>query len=188
MFDALDNIGRESSIGAVIISILAIFISGIFFASVYMIMNLTQSGLESMDCVIENNIYVESCQDLFSLSIYPFLALKEILVWFSFFFIFALVLGLLVLGYKSGKSPIMLGVLIVFVIVLTYLGIEISNVYRTMLENEVFRNMMLEFDAYNTIMLKFPFFVFFVGLLSVILSIVNFQRTNVNSGRDELNY
>ena len=93
MFDALDNIGRESSIGAVIISILAIFISGIFFASIYMIMNLTQSGLESMDCVIENNIYVESCQDLFSLSIYPFLALKEILVWFSFFFIFALVLG-----------------------------------------------------------------------------------------------
>ena len=83
-----------------------------------------------------------------------------------------------------------LGLLIVFVIILTYFGIEISNIYRTMLEIEVFNDIMTPFTVYNKVMLNFPWFSFLVGLLSVTLGIVNYQRTTVNQipTRDELNY
>ena len=155
----------------------------------YYTMDVTEDAFKANNFSIPNNIYVENSQELWSLSVYPFLALRELLVWFSFFFIFALVLGMLVVGYQSGKSPVLLGLLIVFIIVLTYLGIEISNIYRSMIEIEAFRTMMLEFTVYNKIMLNFPWFSFFVGLMSVLLSIVNYQRTNVNQAtREDLNY
>lgn len=189
MFDIMDDIKEYGGITLVILSILAIFASGIFFGITYYIMDVTNDGFIANDCPIENNIYVSSCQDLWELSVYPFLALREILIWFSFFFIFALVLGMLIVGYQSGKSPVLMGVLVTFVIVLTYLGIEISNIYRTMLEVVAFRDIMLPFTVYNKIMLSFPWFCFFVGLLSVMLSIVNYQRTSVNRAtREDLNY
>jgi hypothetical protein len=188
MFDSFDDIATYGSLTVVILSILAIFVSGIFFGATYYIMDLTEDSFRNSDCVINNNLYVDSCQDLWELSVYPFFALKEILVWFSFFFIFALVLGLLILGYKAGKSPVLLGLLITFITVLTYIGIEVSNVYRTMLETDIFREMMIEFTVYNRVMLYFPWFVFFIGLMSVLLSIVNYQRTKTNNPREELNY
>lgn len=189
MFDMIDNVKRYGGITLIILSLLAIFMSGIFFGITYYIMDVTHDGFLANDCAIENNIYVETCQDLWSLSVYPFLVLREILIWFSFFFIFALVLGMLITGYQSGKSPVLLGVLVVFIIVITYIGIEISNIYRSMLEIVVFRDMMLPFTIYNKIMLNFPWFTFFVGLLSVLLSVVNYQRTKVNKATpEELSY
>jgi len=188
MFEALDDLKKHGIFLAILISIGFIFISGIYFGIIYFVMDTTQSNFESMDCVIENNTLVGSCQDLWSISLYPFLALKEILIWLSFFFIFGLVIALLILGYYSGKSPVLMGMMIVFIGGITYLGVEISNIYRTMLENDVFRTMMIKFTVYNKIMLNFPWFCFFVGLFAVILSIVNFQRTIVNTDTGALDY
>ena len=188
MFNSFEDVKRYGSLTIVILSIFAIFMSGIFFGITYYVMDVTEDAFESMDCVIENNVFVGSCQELWELSIYPFFALKDLLIWFSYFFIFALVIGLLILGYQSGKNPILLGLLVVFIIVLTYIGIEVSNVYRTMLETELFRTMMIEFTVYNKVMLYFPYFTFFVGLMSTLLSLVNYQRVKVNSSTEELNY
>lgn len=187
MLDDFD-VASRGSLYVIIMSIMAIFLSGIFFGATYYVLDTVEDAFRASDCTISNNVYVDSCQDLWELSLYPFFALKELLIWFSFFFIFALTLGMLVLGYKSGKSPVLLGLLIVFVIVLTYGSIEISNIYRTMLETDIFRTMMLQFTVYNKIMMNFPWFIFVVSLLSVLLSIVNYQRTKVNSSEDELNY
>lgn len=185
----LDELKKYSGVVLIVFSLLAIFASGIFFGITYYVMDVTNDAFLANNCTIPNNVFVSSCQDLWSLSVYPFLGLRELLVWFSFFFIFALVLGMLIAGYKSGRSPVLLGVLIVFVVVLTYIGIEISNVYRSMLEVDAFREIMLPFDIYNKIMLNFPWFSFFVGLLSVLLSIVNYQRASVNSASiEDLNY
>lgn len=190
MFDSFDNLTTYGSLTIIILSILSIFVSGLFFGIFYFVMDTTETAFLSTNCTIENNVFVDDCQDLWSLSIYPFLELKELLIWFSYFFIFAMVLGMLLLGYKSGKSPILLGLLIVFVMVLTYGSIELSNIYRSMLEIDVFNSMMVEFTVYNRIMLNFPWFVFFVSLMSVLLSVVNFQRTKINSSTsaEELNY
>jgi len=185
---SFDDISKYGSLTIILLSILSIFLSGIFFGATYYIMDITEDAFRDSDCVIENNVFVDSCQDLWELSIYPFFALKELLVWFSFFFIFALVLGMMILGYRAGKSPVLLGLLVVFVIVLTYISIEVSNIYRTMLETDIFRTMMLEFTIYNRVMLYFPWFIFFVSLMSVLLSLVNYQRTKTNSPTEELNY
>lgn len=189
MSEILENARKYGSITLVIVSILMIFVSGFFFAIAYYVMDVTEQNFKLQDCQIQDNAYVSTCQDLWDLSLYPFLALRELLVWMSFFFIFALVLGLLIVGYQSGKSPVLLGLLIVFVLVLTYLGIELSNVYRAIIEQQVMRDMLVNFTVYNKVMLNFPWFVFITGLLSVMLGVVNYQRTKVNvASREELNY
>ena len=188
MFDSFGNTTTRGSILIIILSVLSILISGIFFGATYYIMDTVDDAFHASDCVISNNLYVDSCQDLWELSIYPFLGLRSILIWASFFFIFALALGMLVLGYKSGKSPVLMGLLILFVSVLTYVAIELSNVYRSMLQVDMFREMMLEFTVYNRVMMDFPWFIFIVTLLSVMLGVANYQRSKVNSSREVLDY
>lgn len=183
------DLREYGSVGAIIFSMLAIFLSGLFFGVTYYVMDITESSFQSFDCTIDGNIYFETCQEMFSLSIYPFLALREILVWFSYFFIFALVAGLLVLGYQSGKSPALIAVLLIAIIAITYVSIEMSNIYRTMLGNPTFVTIMSPFNVYNMIMLYFPWFMFFISAFSLILSMVNYQKAPVNEVSAEvLNY
>ena len=62
MFDMLDNIKQYGSITLVIVSLLAIFVSGLFFGITYYIMDVTEVAFQSTDCVIQNNIYVGSLE------------------------------------------------------------------------------------------------------------------------------
>jgi len=188
MLEGLKGMQHKGIYLSVLISVLYIFLSGIFFGVTFFTLDVAHDAFLTTDCVIDNNTLVDSCQDLFELGIYPFLELRHILVWLSFFFIFGIVIALLILGYRSGSSPIMLGVMIIFVGGITYLAILLSNAYRAFLEQAVFRSMMVEFTVYNRIMIYFPEFAFFVGLFSVILGIVNFQKTSVNTPGGELNY
>ncbi len=189
ILDMLDTLKTQGSIILIIVSILMIFVSGIFFSIAYLVMDETHEGFLATDCIITDNLYADTCQELWELTIYKFFALKDLLIWMSYFFIFTFVIGMLVSGYQSGKSPVLLGVLILFVIVITYAAIEFSNVYRTMLEVPAFLSMVQPFTIYNMIMLNFPWFVFIIGLFSTILGVVNFQRSNVNTVTTEsLNY
>ncbi len=188
MLEVLDNLEDKGIYFAVLISILFIAFSGMFFGITYFVMDVTHTSLQATDCVIENNTLVGSCQELFAFSVYPFLALRSILVWSSFFFIFGLMLSILILGYRSGSSPVMLGVMVSFVAGMTYLGILLSNMYRALLNQATFRTLMLPFTVYNQVMISFPWFIFFIGLFSVILGIVNFQKTSINAPQGDLNY
>lgn len=188
MLDGLDDIKKYGTIGVILISIFAILISGIFFGATYYVLDNVETAFEDTDCVIDNNVFVEDCQDLWALSIYPFLALRELLVWFSFFFIFSLVISILVLGYQSGNSPVLMGALVVIVSVISYIAIEVSNIYRTLIENDLFRSMMVEFTVYNKIMLYFPWFMFIVSLFAVMMGVVNWQKTRVNTPTGDLDY
>lgn len=188
MFEVMDDLKDYGIFLAVTLSILIIAVSGLFFGLTYFIMDITYDSLLVTDCVIENNTLVSSCQDLFDLALFPFLGLKDVLIWASFFLIFGLVAAMLVLGYRSGKSPALMGVMVAFTGGITYLGILLSNMYRVLLENDIFRSMMVEFTVYNRIMLYFPWFTFFVGLFAVMLGLVNFQRTAVNTPSGELEY
>jgi hypothetical protein len=188
MDDFFNNMKSYGSISIIFLSMLMIFVSGLFFGITYFVMDSVQDSFENTDCVISDNLYVDSCQDLWELSIYPFLALKSLLVWGSFFFIFALVIGMLLLGYQSGNNPVLMGFLITIVIIATYTAMYVSNIYRILLDNPLFRSMMTEFTVYNKIMLSFPWFIFIISLFAFILSIVNWQRTRVNSPKDAMNY
>ncbi len=187
MFD-ISDFKQYGSFVVVIVALIFIVTSGLFFGLLHYTLEVTETAFQSTDCVIENNTLVGSCQDLWELSLYPFLALRSVLVWISILSIFGMALGILLIGYQSGKSPILLGILVLFLIGLTYMAIEVSNIYRTLLENDVFRSMMVDFVVYNKVMLGFPWFVFVLALFSFMLSIANYQRTRVNAPSEELDY
>lgn len=178
----------KSSIIMIITGIILIALSGLVFAGIYFFMDTIQDGLLTANCEISGNALFENCQGAFSLVVYPFLNLKIVLVYLSFFSIFILTMGMLLLGYQSGTNPIFLGALAIVEVLITYGSIHIANIYRTLLDNEIIRNAMIPFDVYNTIMLYFPWFVFIISLFSLILGVVNWQRSPVNKVTEELDY
>jgi len=181
----LTNIDSKNSIMVIAVAMLMIFMSGIFFGVSYYVMEAAEAGFEANDCVINNNVYVDSCKELWELTVLPFLALRYIIVYASYFFIFGQVFAMLVIGYRSGKSPAMAGFLILIIAFFTYASILLSNVYRTMLSVPAFYDIMTPFLVYNKIMIYFPWFMFIISLSSVMLAIVNWQRTRVNSISDQ---
>lgn len=181
----VDFANSKSSIMIIALSMLMIFMSGIFFGISYFVMEATETAFLGNDCIINNNVYVDSCQGLWELTVLPFLALRYIIVYASYFFIFGQVFAMLMIGYRSGQSPAMAGFLIVIISFFTYASILISNIYRRMLEVVLFRDIMLPFTVYNKIMFYFPWFIFIISLSSIMLAIVNWQRTKVNSVEDQ---
>lgn len=186
MFDT-ENITRKGSIMLIAMSMLMIFMSGIFFGITYFALEATETAFLGNDCVISNNVYVDSCMELWEWIVLPFLALRYILVYASYFFIFGQVFAMLIVGYRSGKSPAMAGFLIMVISFFTYASILISNIYRRMLGVAAFNSIMTPFTVYNKILLYYPWFIFILSLSSIMLAIVNWQRTRVNS-IDDQNY
>ena len=184
----LNEMLEYGNIGVIIISIIMIAASGIFFAFAYFMIDTTQTAFETNDCVIEGNSIVSSCQELWELSLYPFLNMKEILIWLSYFFIFILALALLLLGYTSGFRPISIGLLVFAEMLITYGSLYVANIYRVMISNDVIRSIMLPFPVYNKIMMNFPWFIFVISLFSIALGLVNWQRARTNSASSDLNY
>ena len=188
MLERLEESKRYGSMVFIAVALIFILVSGIFFSLTYYIMDTTHTSLQAANCTISNNVLVGNCQELFAYSFYPVLQLKSILIWFSYLFIFGLVISMLVVGYKSGSSPVLMGVNVLFTILFTYGGIELSNVYRALLDNALFRSMMIPFPVYNKIMVYFPWFIFMVCLAALGLGIVNFQKTPINEDPDINNY
>jgi hypothetical protein len=171
---------NKGPIVLITLSIIAIFISGLFFAFSYFIIGSVQTSLEEVNCDLPAVTGYATCQEWFSDTIYNLLNLKGILITFSYIFVFVLVLGMLIVGYNVGGKPIYMGIYFVAVLLLTYGGILLSNLYRTFLDNPIVYEIMQPFTIYNKIMLNFPWFVGIIGLLSVGLSVVNYQRAKVN--------
>ena len=165
-----------------------IAVSGLFFAIAYFVLDTTQTAFEGMDCDLTGNAFGDTCQDLFELVLYPALAFKSILIYLSYFSIFILVLGMLLVGYNSGTKPWMMGILVLVEVALTYGSIYIANIYRLLLENDVIRQALIPFPVYNKIMMNFPWFVFVVSLFSIAIGIVNWQRARTNTDQGELDY
>jgi len=178
----------KTSLALVITGIILIAISGLLFAGMYFFMDTLQTALLSTDCEISGNVFFDNCQDMWTMIVYPFLNLKTILIYLSISSIFILTLGMLLLGYKSGTNPVYLGVLILVELAFVYGGIRISNIYRTLLENEIIRDAMIPFQMYNTLMLYFPWFVFIISLFSLVLGVVNWQKSPTNQDSEELDY
>lgn len=185
--DYFDVSSSKGTIALVITGLLMIAVSGLFFAGIYFFMNTIQTGLLTTSCDIPGNVFFNDCAGMFEMIVYPFLNLKIILIYLSFFSIFILTIGMLLMGYKSGTNPALLGAFVLLEVIITYGSIHIANIYRLLLDNEIIRNAMIPFSVYNTIMLYFPWFVFIISLFALTLGIVNWQKTPVNKV-SELDY
>lgn len=183
-----DNFTNRTSIMFLIFGLVMIAVSGIVFSLIYYSMDTVQTSFEAMDCEIEGNAFFDDCQGWFTMVLYPFLALKDILVYLSMIFIFVLILGMLLTGYNSGFKPWLMGIMILLNIGLTYASIWVANIYRLLLENDIIRTALIEFSVYNKIMLNFPWFVFITSLFSIAFGLINWQRSRTNTPYGDLDY
>ena len=185
-----DDVKKYGTITTILVAIGFMVVSGIGFGVLHYILEQTETALQSSNCTITDNTLVGSCQDLYELALYPFLNISDVLVWLSYFVIFGLIFGMLLLGYNQGRSAWKIGFLVIFIVLITYGGIEVSNMYRTLLENDSFRIMMMDFVVYNKVMLNLPWVLFIVSLFSFAISIVNYQKAKINlvSDTNELDY
>lgn len=179
---------EKSAVIFLVTGLIMIAVSGLFFGIAYSVMDITETAFQGTNCTIENNAFFSNCQELWTMAIYPFLAIKDVLVYLSLFFIFILVIGMLLVGYNSGTKPYLLGILLLITIGLTYGSLWIANIYRQLLDNDFIRNAMINFSVYNKIMLNFPWFVFVVSLFSLMIGVVNWQRVRRNTPEGELDY
>jgi hypothetical protein len=184
----LNDMLKYGNIGVVLISLIMIAVSGLFFGFMYWGLEEIQEGFQAQDCAISGNGLWSTCQEMWETALYPFLEMREIFVWLSYFFIFTLVIAMLLLGYQAGFKPVMLGVLAMFELLLTYGSLYVANIFRVFIANETIRGMLVNFGPYTKIMMNFPWFVFIVSLFSVALGIVNWQRTRTNTPTGELDY
>lgn len=178
----------KSALMFLITGLVFIAVSGMIFAGIYFFMDTTQTALQGMDCDLTGNAFGDTCQDIFTMVVYPFLAAKSIFVYLSYFTIFILVLGMLLVGYNSGTKPWLIGIMVVVEVAITYGSFYIANIYRLLLDNTIIRSALIPFPVYNKIMLNFPWFVFVVSLFSIALGIVNWQRSRTNTSTGELDY
>lgn len=172
------------------IAMLLIVASGFVLGFVGYFMEITDTALQGVTCDLTGNTLASNCQELFGLSIYPFLALRELFIWFSYIAIFVAVMAILVAGYNAGTSPVSMGIMAMVDILFTYMTLHVSNVYLTLLENNVIRAALTDYSVYNNVMIYLPWFFFIVSIFAIFISIVNYQRTKVNGGSsiDTLNY
>lgn len=169
-----------------VIATFLIFLSGLFMAISYYILLTLEAAFIKVNCLIPENVYVSNCQEWFALSIYPALQLRYILIWFSYFYIFGIVIGLFYLGFKTKKHPSLFAVHIILSIIFGYLAIEIANVYRTLLQNPFIYEVLVPFPIYNRIMLYFPQFMFFIIFISGLIGFMALIKGKFNEGIDEI--
>ena len=120
---------NRSTTNFLIFGLLMICVSGLVFGISYYVMDIAQDAFEGANCTLTNNAFFASCQDVWTMFIYPVLGLKTVLVYMSIFFMFILIMGMLLSGYNSGSKPYMLGFLLLVYIGITYASLWVSNFY-----------------------------------------------------------
>lgn len=167
------------------LAVFAIFLSGLFMALSYYVLTAIEAALTSVNCLIPNNLYFSTCQEWFALSIYPALELRYILLFASYFYIFGIVIGLFYIGFKTRKHPSLFVVHMILSIIFGYLALEISNVYRILLQNPLMYEVLTPFVIYNKIMIYFPQFIFFVIFVSGIIGLMGIAKGKFKEGVEE---
>ena len=167
------------------IAIFGIFLSGLFMALTFYILAAIEAAFKQVKCLIPNNLYFTNCQEWFALSIYPALELRYILIFGNYFYIFGVVLGLFYIGFKTRKHPSLFAVHMILSIIFGYLAIEISNVYRSLLQNPLMYEVLTPFPIYNKVMLYLPQFIFFVIFISGIIGLMGIIKGKFNEGVEE---
>lgn len=178
--------GTKNNFIVNLIAMSGIAISGLVMSFSYYVLSILQAAFEKVQCLIPDNVYFSTCQEWFTLTLYPVLNLKYIFIWASYFYIFGVVLGLFFIGFRTKKHPALFSVHIIMSIIFGYLSIEIANIYRTLLGNPLMYDILVPFSIYNKIMLYFPQFMFFVIFLSGIIGFMGIIKGKYKEGIEEI--
>lgn len=167
--------GKEFMVNISVMFLIAV--SGFLMALTYFVMETLETAFKSVDCLIPQNIYFDTCQEWFNMALYPVLELRTIFIFANYFMIFGIVFGLFFMGFRTKKHPALLVVHIISSVIIGYLAIEIGNIYRLLISNTFIYDMMIPFAIYNKVMLFLPQFMFFVIFLSGIIGFMGVFRS-----------
>jgi hypothetical protein len=65
MFESFEDYKDYGIVMVVLLSVISIAISGMWFALIYFVLDSVHTAFLSVDCVIDGNVLVSSCQELF---------------------------------------------------------------------------------------------------------------------------
>lgn len=158
-----------------------ILIVGILIGAIIFSMNTLKTELQKIDIDFSDTAQYKNIQEVFDVYLYPILNLTGFLVTLCHIYIIFLALGFWIMAYKIGTKPVYLGLSIIFLILATWLGVLISNYYVDMMDIEAMPLLVADLTYYNFFMMNFPWFIFLIGLVGIIISLVNFQKPNINT-------
>lgn len=170
------------------------FFSGILLAGLYYTMDQTEDVIRTINFSFElpNNYSVTNLtnfQDVAEIIYYPILGLRSALVYISYIFIFAMMIGFGILAFMGQRHPIYFVPYFIILLIFTGFSIPLSNAFETLLENPFFLSMMVEFVIFSKIMLYLPQFIFFTGLFfAAIASIGIIKPRNVQNQYEQIEF
>lgn len=170
-------------------------VSGVLGGLIYFDMNILEDNLLTVNFDIprENNISsnITDFQDIMEIVVYPFLELRESIIYLTYFMVFGFIISLGIVAYLSTKNPVFFVVHLLYTLAITYFSFILSNAYINMLTQPFLNSLMTPFVVYNKIMLYLPQVVFFTSLLFGAISFISiikpqsqFSNMGINYGGD----
>lgn len=176
-----------SNLWMMVVFLVVVFVSGLLAGLIYYDMQVMDSAIQTINFQIPiqdnstiTNSSITDFQDIMAITVYPILGLRTSLPSLVYFLIFGFIIALGMTAYMSSKNPIFFVVHILFLSLMTYFSIILSNTYADLLTNSFINSMMIPFTIYNKIMLYLPGIIFFTGLLFAVIAFVNLIKPTNN--------
>lgn len=179
-----------------LVFLVIVSISGILAGVLYYDLNLIDNVFHTVNFNIptQNNLTLNNSmtdfQDVLGVTLYPILGLRTAIPYLVYFMVFGLIIALGMSGYLSSKNHLFFILHILFLAVITYFSILLSNTYAQLLTQPFINQIMTPFAVYNKIMLYLPQILFFTGLLSGIAAFIGIIKpiSNQQANQISLNY
>jgi len=165
--------------------LLGILIIGIAFGLIIFSMNLLKTEFLKINFEFSPNAKYSDLQEMFGEFIYPYLDMVGFVAVLCHLYILFLIIGFFILAYRTGTKPVYLGLSVFFLILATYLATIISNFYLDLVETPIIQEMVEPLTYYDFFMSNFPWFVFLIGVIGILISLINFQHPSVNTIKEE---
>ena len=172
--------GMFNNLTILVIFLVVVSVAGLLAGIVYYDMNIVETTLKTIDFALpiqQNSTGLASnmthFQDIMKIVVYPFLDLKDSLPYLTYFMVFGFIIALGMTAYLSSKNPVFFVLHILFLFLMSYFCIIISNMYIGLMSNPFINNMMINFTIYNKLMFYLPQIVFFTGLLFGTIAFIN---------------
>jgi hypothetical protein len=189
--------GIFSNLIVLVVFLVVVSVGGLLAGMLYFDINIIQSTLETVNfpLPIENNataiqLNMTDFQDILGIVVYPILNLKSTLPFLTYFMVFAFIIALGMMAYLSSKNPVFFVLHILFLLLITYFSLLLSNMYIGLMTNPFINAMMIQFTIYNKLMFYLPQVVFFTGLVFGVIAFINLMKPqgNYSGNQSQLNY
>lgn len=187
---------RFENIALLTMFLVSFFVTGILAGVSYYGLKTMETELRGVDFVIPgaqnssnpDTRNVTTFQDVLDITIFPLFDFVDKLPMFSYFMLFAYIIGLAVTAYVSTKNPVFFVVHFLYTLILTYFAMILANAYAEILANPIMDSIMVNFPVYNLLMMYLPQVFFITSLLFGTISFITILKPSTAENPQGLNY